>query len=268
MGNGTYIEILLKETRALIKSKKKRKLPFKLAFSQFALIFLSISIMIFLFEIFAFPFTMEELQTMRKLKTNKKAETGEIVDAWVAQQETDDNDAVIAYEYVFSNPSIGEFRGVSYSRDIHPVGEKVKVYYNADAPYHSRISNMWVGPAQPSALTFNYVAIALALVLLLVVTFMVWYRKLLLERGELVLGEITSNKEYGEADKEESQQYNVICTFINTEGEQKTLSKIGTTVRDLAGDTPIGYPEGMSEHGKFLELWGKSLQDWLRQHVS
>lgn len=177
---------------------------------------------------------------------------GEITDAWVARQEDSDSDAIIAYEYIFSNTEIGQLSGISYGTIIYPIGQPIVVRYDPFNPQYNRAANLRVSRAKPlnwlqvsAILLVGFTLLAYGLLIAI-------YRTMYLERGQITWAEKIKKQHPGEQTDTGSTQ--VYC-YTDLKNKERYLSKDYHKDEVVRGRMPVVYLPEITHNAQFPDNW-------------
>ncbi|GAB5524004.1 MAG: hypothetical protein Roseis2KO_18760 [Roseivirga sp.] len=177
---------------------------------------------------------------------------GEITDAWVAQQEDSENDAVIAYEYIFYNAEIGQYSGISYGTIVYPIGQPIVVRYDPFNPQYNRAANLRVSKAAPLNWLQASAILLVGLALLAYGLFIAIYRTMYLERGQITWAEKIKKQQRGE--QTDIGSTHVYC-YTDLEGKERYLSKDYNKDEFVRRRMPVIYLPDMTHEAKFPDNW-------------
>ena len=242
---------------------RKRKLNSKQLTSLFLKSIIIWGFGLIIYAVIDYPFSKDDLYIRSLLQNYPDSATAEIIDSWIEQEEDEDSYAIYGYEYRFSKQEIGEFTGISYSKDFYEISEEIKVYYVPDAPYYNRADKMRSHPEPFSLLIFYWVLIIGGIITIIIEIVRLIHKKMYLERGILVMGQQISIEEQspkGNSDR----SYSVTYEFTNSSGEKIRIVKSVSRKNYLPEWSQIVYLPEVPERAKLVMLLGTKYRFYLR----
>lgn len=229
----------------------------------FANTYFIVSLSLFMVLITILVFSSHQIKALYHLQKHKVETQGIITDVWIEESASEDTEALIGYQYVFSGKGSNEYTGVSYGKLIIPIGQKMTVLYDPHLPQYSRGVSMTFGKSEPTQLVIIICLLPIFLSLLIHSAAQTYHRVLYLERGELAWAKRKSRNKYQAQEyEEESPQYTILYCFTSPSGKEHYVSDISLKAKDLRKKTLIVYPSSFPHEAKFVTFWNTPLSPW------
>jgi hypothetical protein len=268
MVNGICIETITMDFKELLRASAIRKLPAKVSVALYCNIFLIIGILITFGGLYLIS-TPGFKANFHVSKHYLEAD-GEITDAWVARQEDSENDAIIAYEYIFYNAEIGQLSGISYGTIIYPIGQPIVVRYDPFDPQYNRAANLKVSMAPPLSWLQVSGILLVGLALLSYGLLVAIHRTMYLGRGQITWAtKLNKQHEGQETDTFRTQVY---C-YTDSNAKDHYLSKDYKIDEYVARRIPVIYLPRITHRAQLSDSWkdivffGEGLNKYIREQI-